>query len=1102
MLQELVSLFPPNVRSRGEQYVLQQRIRIARADAQVITALVRGSTEYAVEVTASPGKIIIECTCPYAADRATCKHGWAVLRYAELTRKLGALINTAGPSASVVGRWAQDVDDDDVELDPVLDGLVPRRTKLPRPPKPPPPPEWKQLLGRVQQHAPSAVPVEPQTPQRWPEDRRIVYVIDLDATSHADGLVVNLATEKRRKDGSWDEMKAHALGANIWFANPDPMDRQIAQMLLGTTTPSFMYGGVRTSGFVVSPRAFDTTLRLICETGRARLLVHGHLAHDAPQWDGAAPWQFRLRIVRDGGGGLGLSGVLEREGEELSLSQPILVHRAGFLVTSTSIARFDHGNAFPLASELRAKQPVPIEQGDLAEVLDAVSHLPGAPPIDVPPDTGIHVAEEDPVPIASLGGDPEPWRARGPMMSISIRFRYGRVRVDADSSGGTVFDRDASLVHRRRRDLEAAATAKLLGLGAREEHNYGTRLKRLVVPVSRVSSLVIQLLRSGWDVDAAGVPYRAPGEKRAAVRSGIDWFDLDAAVSYGDVDMPLPALLDAHRRGDDVIALPDGSLGILPLDWLRRLGAVAAGGESTNGVTRFKKSQAALLDALLAALPHVDVDATFDRARTELRKFDQVEPSDAPATFSGTLREYQREGLGWLHFLRRFGLGGCLADDMGLGKTVQVLALLEARRLDAAGPSIVVVPRSLVFNWIREAQRFAPALRVDDWSGARRDITTLVPGAVDVVLTTYGALRRDAPALSSIEFEYAILDEAQAIKNQGTATAKAARLLRARHRLAMSGTPIENRIDELWSLFEFLNPGMLGTTSHFAALARIASEVPADGARTRKELGGRELLARALRPVILRRTKEKVATELPPRVEQTLEVELEGAQRKFYDGVREEYRRSVLARVDRDGIERSRMHILEALLRLRQAACHPVLADSRKTALPSAKLDALLPALAEVVAEGHKALVFSQFTGFLALVRERLEKSGITYEYLDGKVRDREARVDRFQDDPACPVFLISLKAGGHGLNLTAGDYVFILDPWWNPAVEAQAIDRTHRIGQTRHVIATRFVARGTIEEKMLELQATKRSLAEAILTADEGVLRSIGRAELELLLG
>jgi SNF2 family DNA or RNA helicase len=421
-----------------------------------------------------------------------------------------------------------------------------------------------------------------------------------------------------------------------------------------------------------------------------------------------------------------------------------------------------------------------------------------------------------------------------------------------------------------------------------------------------------------------------------------------------------------------------------------------------------------------------------------------------------------------------------------------VLALLDARRAEGHGPSLVVVPRSLVFNWRAEAARFAPELRVADWSSGARDAEAFDAKDVDLVIVTYGSLRRDAAQLATIAFDYVVLDEAQAIKNRGTATAKACRVLQASHRLALSGTPIENRLDELWSLLDFLNPGMLGPSSRFTASLREASDERVVDA----------VLSRALRPVILRRTKAAVAPDLPARIERTLEVELEPKQRAYYDQLHRVVRDDVLQQVNSKGLGRSKLHILEGLLRLRQAACHPVLADPSKRALPSAKLDALIPALADLAAEGNKALVFSQFTGFLALVRAALDAEQIPYEYLDGRTKDREARVARFQEDPACPVFLISLKAGGHGLNLTAADYVYLLDPWWNPAVEAQAIDRAHRIGRTRQVIATRLVARGTVEEKILTLQASKRALADAILSADRGGLASIGREELELLLG
>jgi SNF2 family DNA or RNA helicase len=308
----------------------------------------------------------------------------------------------------------------------------------------------------------------------------------------------------------------------------------------------------------------------------------------------------------------------------------------------------------------------------------------------------------------------------------------------------------------------------------------------------------------------------------------------------------------------------------------------------------------------------------------------------------------------------------------------------------------------------------------------------------------------------------------------------------------MSGTPIENHLGELWSLFEFLNPGLLGAASAF--------KLNTPAARNLDE-HTRALLSKALRPFILRRTKQQVASDLPPKTEQTIYCELESVQRKLYDELREHYRRSLLGLIDREGIKRSKIQILEALLRLRQAACHPGLIDKSRKHEPSAKLDLLIPQVGEVLDEGHKALVFSQFTSLLAIVRDRLDREGITYEYLDGKTRDRQARVERFQSDAKCKLFLISLKAGGLGLNLTAAEYVFLLDPWWNPAVEAQAIDRAHRIGQSRHVFAYRLIARDTVEEKVLLLQKTKKDLADAIINADNGLIRNIAREDLEMLL-
>jgi superfamily II DNA or RNA helicase len=465
----------------------------------------------------------------------------------------------------------------------------------------------------------------------------------------------------------------------------------------------------------------------------------------------------------------------------------------------------------------------------------------------------------------------------------------------------------------------------------------------------------------------------------------------------------------------------------------------------------------------------------------------RVEARGARLRRSGGFHLSVATGVDW------FDLSGGLDFE---GEPVALPRLLEAVRrgqayVELGDGSHGLLPR----EWLGEAARFAPGLATLDYTGSGRKALRERFGEHDLVVTTYGTLRRDAAALAGIRFGHAILDEAQAIKNGGSQTAKAARTLAADHRLVLTGTPVENHLSELASLFEFVNPGMLGRASRFQELfgsRRIAAPedepVLAD-------------LARALGPFILRRTKAQVLPELPAKTEQTLLVTLDRGQRALYDELRSHYRARLTRRIGEVGLARSKMQVLEALLRLRQAACHPGLLDPERAGEGSAKLEALREQLAEVLDEGHKALVFSQFTSLLALVRRDLDEGGVVYEYLDGRTQDRAARVERFQGDPDCRLFLISLKAGGTGLNLTAADYVFLLDPWWNPAVETQAVDRAHRIGQERPVIAYRLIARDTVEEKILELQATKRDLAEAVLAQSGGALRKLSPDDLELLL-
>jgi SNF2 family DNA or RNA helicase len=659
-------------------------------------------------------------------------------------------------------------------------------------------------------------------------------------------------------------------------------------------------------------------------------------------------------------------------------------------------------------------------------------------------------------------------------------------------NGDKVFWRDAN--------REEAARSLLFELGFK---NGNAGPNRWSISDTDFGESVRTLLEQGWTVEADGKPVRKADRTHIEVRSGVDWFELHGSVDFHGQTTSLPELLKAVRRGDRAIALGDGTIGLLPEEWLSRYQKAAAMGTAENEHIAFSRSQVALLDFLLETEPEAVFDETFSTLRNHIRSFEGVQPADPSKDFIGTLREYQREGLGWLQFLRQFGFGGCLADDMGLGKTIQVLAMFASFKrendggssktaLDALAPrpSLVVVPRSLIFNWKDEAARFVPSLKVLDYTGLGRSRLRDRINNHDIVLTTYGTLRRDAAVLKEIRFNTVVFDEAQAIKNSKTASAKAARLLKSDHRLALTGTPVENHLGELWSLFEVLNPGMLGSVRTFENA--VSSSRTAD-----PDL---ELVSRGLRPFILRRTKSEVMKELPEKIEQTIYCELKPKQRRMYNELRQFYKESLLNGATDAGIRRSKIKVLEALLRLRQASCHPGLIDKERTGENSAKLDALIPLITEVIESGAKALVFSQFTSLLAIVRQRFDDLGVTYEYLDGKTRNRAERVHRFQNDDACPLFLISLKAGGLGLNLTAAEYVFILDPWWNPAAEAQAIDRTHRIGQSRQVFAYRLIAKDTVEERILELQQTKKELAGAIIGNQNSLVRSLGREDLEVL--
>jgi superfamily II DNA or RNA helicase len=1044
-------------------------VRVTDANQSHLYGEVLGGNRYPVRLTYQEGLLSVHCACPYFDETGRCKHLWAAILEAD---KRGVLGDAQKGGALRVVR--------DAEADDVAQGsAVYGRSSVMQQTRTPP---WQEYLADIRQ----SLETRKLKTAAWPKDFEIVYVIDVIASRTAGAIVLELHSRSRKKSGEWTVLKDFRIAPAQVSTLPDPVDAEVLAAVLGGQE-YYMYSyGSTSGGSTRKAIPYPLANRVIpLLAGTSRLLYRDGMREPRPViWEGEKTWKLWLQVRQDERDQWNITGSLRRGEERLELRDALLLVEGGFVLNNGRLAPLDDSGVFPWITRLITLKRIPFPDRDRDTVMSKLLELAVVPPLEV--DEALQFEERRVMPRIGLRVTQQRENWGEEFFEARLLFDYGRGWSEPPASGRGVWFPEERVYLLRDAEVERAAQDKLKDLGLRPS-GHGTALR---LPTKIMPRAVRELLHAGWHVEAEGKAFRRPGTTKVDVRSGIDWFELYGEVDYEGQTASLPALLAALRRGDTMVRLGDGTFGLLPEEWLERFAPLAGLGTKEEDHLRFRRNQAGLLDALLAAQPEVHVDEIFERMRERLRTFQGVKTAEQPAGFVGHLRDYQCEGLGWMDFLREFGFGGCLADDMGVGKTAQVLATLEARRTEAPGPSLVVAPKSLMFNWRAEAARFTPELRVLEHTGLARD-TALIPEH-DLVLTTYGTMLRDITSLAEIEFDYVVLDEAQAVKNSSTASAKAVRLLRGRHRLALSGTPVENHLGELWSLFEFLNPGMLGQAKVLNMAGGLARN-PGEEART--------LLSQALRPFILRRTKQQVARELPEKTEQTIFCELEGPQRKHYDELRKHYRETLLSRVQAQGLGKNKMHVLEALLRLRQAACHPGLLDANRMHEPSAKLQVLMDQLAELREEGHKALVFSQFTSLLAIVRDRLDGEGVRYEYLDGSTRDREAHVDAFQNDPDCGLFLISLKAGGLGLNLTAAEYVFLLDPWWNPAVEAQAVDRAHRIGQTRPVFAYRLIARDTVEEKVLELQKTKRELADAILGEDNSVIRDLKKEDLEMLL-
>ncbi|NMN38362.1 DEAD/DEAH box helicase [Pedobacter sp. SG918] len=694
----------------------------------------------------------------------------------------------------------------------------------------------------------------------------------------------------------------------------------------------------------------------------------------------------------------------------------------------------------------------------------------------------------------------------GGLSQIQLYFKYGEYTFPVENAHKVTVrlekTADNYIFHRIKRsaEWEKKQFNLLLSLGLKKTSSLFSNLEVIsadenpsYAAINWVNEHIELLEAAGYEIE------QATGQKKFVfgaskidleVKEGNDWFDIHAVVWFGKYQIPFLSLKQHILHKKREFLLPDGEVAIIPDKWFTQYGSLFSLAEAGKTL-KLKKHHIGLINDLAEdSLANV----TLERKLQRLSDFEDIADTQMPVHFKGSLRDYQKAGYNWFSFLREYNFGGCLADDMGLGKTIQTLAMLQKVKeddqlLETQTTSLIIMPTSLIYNWLTEAKKFTPKLKILAHTGTNRNKDVANFANYDIIITTYGVTRVDVDELKNFYFNYIILDESQNIKNPASKSFKAVRSLKSKHKLILSGTPVENSVSDLWSQLTFLNPGLLGTQAFFYEEYVQAIEKKKDEEKARK-------LQSIIKPFVLRRTKEQVAAELPPKTEQVIYCDMSEDQAAYYEKTKSAYRNDLLQSMDDGTFAQKQVQLLQGLTALRQLANHPVMIDGTYVS-DSGKFENVIHTLDNVLKGGHKVLVFSQFVKHLDIFKKHFEEENIPFAYLDGATRNRGEIVSEFQQNTELKVFLISIKAGGVGLNLTQADYVFILDPWWNPAVEQQAIDRTHRIGQDKKVFIYKFIAKDTVEEKILALQNRKKSLANALITTEESFFKSLSKEDI-----
>lgn len=1039
-IKDLKDKVPDIIFRQGLDYFKDGRVKVDQIDGLSVMATVRGTYPYTVRLNIDGSSFTSTCTCPY---KYVCKHAVAVA------------LKVIEDQTTV-----ESPEEDEEE-------------------------GWKDYFDKL--IAIQQVDNEFSKEVRW----KLIYII------HITENYWNIKPVKvyMKKDGTYgrvQEPSYNELSAqNVFRTSGDLIAISYLERLQTQQSSVYYRGRLETS-----------YLKFGLDAGQLfNLLRHSelHVKNDDGTIGtrirfGRKPWKLRFKLLLEDGK-YHFQPYLQRDGEEVVIDNnsniltvnPIWFYRRGKLYRCEFPLSYSYIKSF-----IDEKLTIEVDSIEYEMFIsDYLAKLPIFPYVDFP--AGIEIHEIRDVSESRLYIE-----EMDDQLVVSLAFLYENIEIAYSQTNDQHLQYDQELkkiirVHRDL-DLEQVEREKVLDSGIVEDTpglfyaTFEDSLEWLFDGLPKLAEAGFAIL--GEESLVRFKVRRSKGDFSVNISSEEDWFDIELNLEFDGVSVTLEELKKALRANKKYIKLRDNTIARLPEKLIEKFNYIINFGKVEDNTMRFANHHMTFVDKLLLEADHKTLDALSQEKLEKLDTFEKIKTYNLPMDFKGELRDYQKSGYDWMNFLREFSFGGILADDMGLGKTIQTIAVLtDVIEKNRKSTSLIVAPTSVIFNWVNELQKFSPNITFLVHYGTRRSKDIRRLKKYHLVLTTYGHIRRDINFLKDIKFTYAILDESQNIKNPQSETAKSILLLEAENKLALTGTPVENNTLDLWSQFAFVNPGLLGDQNFFKE--SFMRPIERD-----KNVQVADTLKRLIFPFILRRTKEGVATELPPKVESLTHSPMVESQQALYDKWRLSYRDSIVEEIESKGLNKSKFKVLEGLTKLRQIACHPALVTNNPNDT-SGKFEALKVMIQEIISEKHKVLIFSQFVQMLQIIKRYFDEEGIAYSYLDGSTKDRTEPVRTFQEEEEVRTFLISLKAGGTGLNLTAADYVIHFDPWWNPAVEMQATDRAYRIGQTRHVFAYKLISKDSVEEKIVKMQESKKALVESLISTEETFFKSLTKDDI-----